>query len=412
VLDPLRALRSRLTFLVASKRIDEAVLVDGHVFDVGEGAALKERESALRAAIAKLVPALGKLNELAGTAYETEMEEEYERQLAARLPEGSKYGSMLDLANALNLVDGLLTLSDGELRDRLKNIHGAFEGIATAAELVKGATEFVACCAGLSLAMAGAFAKLAGEAEIAQVATGASRFIASKVGNVIVVAEIAAEVASAVTARTTEEKVSHGLNAAAGIGTLAAKRGFIEFGASTMALQLSYTEAKVAATMYWEGAQGIVQALMTPAFEQLRWDADSIAGSVERVIKARALADSEEDPERRGAIEQVLAQRAAECGKCIDDLIADIAAPDLEADMAKQPGAYKLFVDALAPVRGYAHSQAPETVMTAASIALSRLTWIFAHAAEIRFAATTHGNVADVERLAAKRAKSRKEDDE
>lgn len=80
--------------------------------------------------------------------------------------------------------------------------------------------------------------------------------------------------------------------------------------------------------------------------------------------------------------------------------------------MAKQPGAYKLFVDALAPVRNYRHSSTPESVMTAAGIALSRLTWIFANAAEIRFAATTHGNVADVERLAAKRAKSRKEDAE
>ena len=413
VLEPLRALRDRLTFLVASDRVDQAVLVGGRVFDVGDGAPLSEREGALRAAIGKLVPTLGKLNELVGLAHEPEIEEELERQLEAHLPRGGKYGSMLDLANALNVADGLMTLTDDELRERLKTMHGPWETVGTVAELVKAVTEFVGGCVGVSLGMTGVFAKLVGETEIAQVAIGAGRFVASHVGTVLVVAEFAAEFAAAISAKTTEEKVGHGLNAAAGAGLMAAKYfGKVGFGASTVALQLSYGEAQIAATMYWEGAQGIVQALMTPAFEKLRYDANAIAGSVERVIKARALVDAEHDQDRRASFERVLAQRAAECGESIDGLISDIAAPDLAADMATYPGAYKILADALAPVRSYRHSRTPEAVMSAASIALSKLTWIFANASEIRFAATTHGNVEDVERLAEKRAKRRKEDSE
>lgn len=408
VLAPLRALRDRLTFSVASERVDQAVLVDGHVYDVGDGAPVKEQEAGLRAAIGKVVPVLGKLNDLSGLAYEAEMEHEFERQLEGHLPK-THYASMLDLANTLNVIDGLLTLSDDELHEHLAKVHGIFEGVQTAAELVKAATEFVGGCTGLTLGMVGAFAKLAGDKETAQVAIGAGRFLGARVATVVVYAEIVSEVFGIITSKTGEEKVSHALNAGAGIGLLAAKKGAVTFGASAIALQLSYGEARLAATLYWEGAQGIVQALMTPAFEELLHAGNGIASGVERVIKARALVDEEQDSERRDAYKRVLAQRALECGKSIDDLIDDIAAPKLSAAMASHPGAYNILADALAPVRAYRGSQTPEAVMTGAAVALSRLNWVFANAKEILFEATTHGHVGDVERLAAERARKPKE---
>lgn len=409
VLAPLRALRERLTFSIASERVDQAVLVDGHVYDVGEGAPVKEQEAGLRAAIGKLVPTLGKLNDLRSLPYEEEMKHEFERQLEGHLPK-THYASILDLANALNVIDGLLTLSDDELREHLAKAHGVAEGAQTAAELVKAATEFVGGCTGLTLGMVGALAKLAGEKEAAQIAIGAGRFVGFHVASVVVYAEIVSELLGVITAKTGEEKLAHGLNAGAGIGLLAAtKAGAVTFGASAMALQLSYGEARLAATLYWEGAQGITQALMTPAFEELLHEGNAIASSVERVIKARALVDEEQDSERRATYERVLAQRALECGKNIDDLIDDIAAPKLSADMAAHPGAYKILADALAPVRAYRGSQTPETVMTGAAVALSRLNWVFANAKEILFEATTHGGVGDVERLAAQRARKPKE---
>lgn len=410
VLAPLTALRGRLQFSIASDRVDQAVMVDGKVFDVGEGASARNQGGALRVAIAKLVPVLGKLNDLALLPFEEELEHQIEKQIAGHLHKGGKYSSLLDVANALFLVDGYLTLTDEELKHRRLELHGIAEGIVTYAELVKGVTEFVGGCAGLTMGSIGLVAKLAGETDVADMAIGASRIVASSVGSAIAVIEVATELAAAVSAKTTQEKVEHGLSAAAGAGLLAAKKGAsVGFAASTIALDLGFKEAKLAATLYWDAAQGIVQALMTPAFEELRRDADGIAAGVERVIKAQALVDAEQDPDQRASFERVLTTRAEQLGGLLDELIGDIAAPDLEADMARHPGAHKIFVDVLAPVRAYKNSRTPIAVMTAAAVALSKLTWIFANAAEIRFAATTHGNVADVERIAAKRRRNEEE---
>jgi hypothetical protein len=167
-------------------------------------------------------------------------------------------------------------------------------------------------------------------------------------------------------------------------------------GAPVAAATMGYSELKFALNLYWGGAEGIVSGLMAPAFETLRSEGQQIAGFSEVVLKAQALADAEREPSAKEALNRSLQLHASQLGHAIDSLLAELGPADLEAGMARHPGAYKILVDAFAPVWAFRHVTSPEAAMLGASVALSCLAWVQTHQAQIVEAAAAHRGVAGV----------------
>jgi hypothetical protein len=148
--------------------------------------------------------------------------------------------------------------------------------------------------------------------------------------------------------------------------------------------------------MYWGASQGLVAGLMGPAFDTLRRDGATIAGFSNEVMKAQALLGAEDDPARKEALARVLQMDVRNLSSAIDSLLADLARPDLEAGMARHPGAYQILRDALAPVRPFRGALGTEAALLGATVALKCLEFVFSNQAAIIDAAASHRGLSAV----------------
>ncbi|HTR54437.1 MAG TPA: hypothetical protein VMJ10_27280 [Kofleriaceae bacterium] len=122
----------------------------------------------------------------------------------------------------------------------------------------------------------------------------------------------------------------------------------------------------------------------------------AIAVQADEVVKARALSSSETDPTRKEALEHVLHNSVTLLGRDIDDLISDLAPPELGSDMTKSPGRYQIIRDAMAPVLSLRGAKTADTALASAKTAIERVRWTLEHAPEIIKAQTKGQTLEDV----------------
>jgi hypothetical protein len=400
----LAELKSDLEFAQADDRVRGAIVLPGnHVVDPNDDRHPREQAEALHEAIPKLVETISHVNEMVIKLNEEAIKKQVERLLAGHDAHGVKAGSLVELGNVLSTVNGYLVLTDDELREKLHDVDGLRSGIRTIGELVKGVVELTGGVLGIVSSTVGIVARAAGEPEIARVCSAVSRKVGLGVGAAVGAIEALRGIATLFDSRATrDEKVDAGVT----IATVGAPSvlgwfkvealGPVAVTPAAIAGQLGYGELKLALQTYWAASQGLVAGLMGPAFETLRQDGTAIAAFADEVVKAQALLATEQDQAQKDALARVLASSVRNLSSMIDSLLADLARPDLEAGMARHPGAYQILRDALAPVRPFRGAQATETVLLGASVALRCLEYVFSHQAAIIDAAASHRGFSDV----------------
>jgi hypothetical protein len=408
-------LRTELDVEQAEERVRGAmVLPGGHVVDPNDDTHPHEQAEALHEAIPKLVETVMQLNEMIVTLHEKEIEKHIEHMLEGIAPEGStKIGSLVELANVLSVISGYLILTDEELAEHLRNAPGGLSRVRSAGELVKGVVEFTGGALGVVTSGIGLVARAAGEPEMARVCAGFARGLGLTVGMVVAAIETLRGLATlADPDASREQKIEAGVDIATlgvplalKIKDIEAIRG-ISVGPAVVAMQLGIGELKLALHAYWGAAQGLEAGMMVPAFKTLKSHADALAGLSDEVLKAETLHDRELDAAQKTALAQVLAMNVRQLGGEIDSLLADLAPPDLEAGMARQPGAYQILGDALAPVQAFRGAREKETVVLGATVALRCLEFVFANKEAIIDAAASHRGLSAVVAHAAAKKES------
>jgi len=400
----LAELKSDLEFAQADDRVRGAIVLPGnHVVDPNDDRHPREQAEALHEAIPKLVETISHVNEILIRLNEEPIKEEIERVLAGHTAHGVKVGSLVELGNLLSAVNGYLVLTDDELREKLHEVDGLRSGIRTIGELVKAVVELTGGAVGIVSSTVGIVARAVGEPEIAQVCSAVSRKIGLNVGAALGTIETLRGIATLFDSRATrDEKVDAGVTiATVGAPTVLGwfkveALGPMAVTPAAIAGQLGYGELKLALRTYWAASQGLVTGLMGPAFDTLRRDGTTIAGFSDAAVKAQALLATEQDPAQKEALTRVLQMHVNNLSLEIDSMLADLARPDLEAGMARHPGAYQILRDALGPVRAFRGAQATETVLLGASVALRCLEFVFSHQEAIIDAAASHQGLSAV----------------
>jgi hypothetical protein len=148
--------------------------------------------------------------------------------------------------------------------------------------------------------------------------------------------------------------------------------------------------------------------------ETLSLNGNAIARSMDKLAKARGLLDKEQDPLERRALQSVIEIESRHLGQEVDDLLTHTNPIPPAGGVAKEPAAYPILREALAPLKAHRGSRDAETAMIAGKAALQRLSWIFAHREELSKAAAQYKGLATAERYARENeeaAKRRAEED-
>lgn len=395
----LKQLRSQLEYVVADDHVRRSITLDGkHVIDPDDNSRPREQAGLLHAALPKLVKTIAKLNDLVLRAHDAHLEKQVEQMIAGHFHGRSHLSSLLELGNALALIDGFLTLKDDELRKKLAEQETIAGRLATISELVKATLQFTSGAIGVVASATGLIAKLARQTAAADLAFAMAKGIPVKLGDAFVCIETLHGIAVLCDSDATrQERIDGGVDVASGALWLAYRFAKVApAGPASIAIASGYELFKVSMHMYWGAALGLVSGLMRPAFEMLQRYGLAIAAGADDVVKARALRDREGDIGQQQALDRVLEVKARLLGNEIDSLVTDLQAPDLEAGMARLPGAYPILRDALRPVLAYRGRRSADEVLEAARIALDRIEWIAQHAEAIVTAAASHKGLADV----------------
>lgn len=407
----LAELRSDLEFAQADDRVRGAIVLPGnHVVDPNDDRHPREQAEALHEAIPKLVETLMQLNEIIVGLNEERIREQADRILHGLDAEGVKVGSLVELGNMFSAINGYLVLTDDELQEQLRHAPDNLSRARTLSEVVKAVVQLTGGTLGVVTSTVGLVARATGEPEIASLCSALSRKIGLGLGTLIGLIEGIRGVMTLWDSNATREQKVEAAADIATVGVPAALRmkGIAEIagvsvGAAAIAAQLGYGELKLTLRTYWAASQGLVSGLMGPAFESLRSHGAAIAGFSEAALKAQALLSGEQDPAEHEALTRVLAMHIRDLGYTIDSLLSDLAPPDLEAGMARKPGAYQILRDALAPVRAFRGARETETVMLGATVALRCLEVVFSNKDAIVDAAASHGTIAVVVHHAAQK---------
>jgi hypothetical protein len=400
----LAELKSDLEFAQADDRVRGAIVLPGnHVVDPNDDRHPREQAEALHEAIPKLVETLMQLNEIIVGLNEERIKEQVERTLHGLDAEGVKVGSLVELGNMFSTINGYLVLTDDELQEQLQHAPDNLSRARNISELVKAVVQFTGGTLGVVTSTVGLAARAAGEPEIASLCSALSRKVGLGLGTVVGVIEGVRGMLTLIDPKATRsQKVEAAADVAiVGVPATLKLTGVAEItgvsvGTAAIAAELGYGELKLALRTYWAASQGLVAGLMGPAFECLRSHGATLAGFCEAALKAQALLTSEQDPGEHEALSRVLAMHVMNLGETIDSLLSDLAPPELEAGMARKPGAYQILRDALAPVRAFRGARATETVMLGASVALRCLEVVFSNKDAIVDAAASHRSIADV----------------
>lgn len=411
----LAELKSDLAFVQADERVRGAIVLPGnHVVDPNDDRHPHEQAEALHEAIPKLVETLMQLNEIVVGLNEERIKEQVERILHGLDAESVKIGSLVELGNMFSAINGYLVLTDDELQEQLRHAPDNLSRARNMSELVKAVVQFTGGTLGIVTSTVGLVARAAGEPEIASLCSAVSRKVGFGLGTLVGLIDAIRGVMTLWDSNATgEQKVEAAADiATAGVPAVLRLKGITEIagvsvGTAAIAAELGYGELKLALRTYWAASQGLVAGLMGPAFECLRSHGGTIAGFSEAALKARALISSEHDPGEHEALSRVLAVHVMNLGETIDSLLSDLAPPELEAGMARKPGAYQILRDALAPVRAFRGARETETVMLGASVALRCLEVVFSNKDAIVDAAASHRTIADVIHHAAQKTEAR-----
>ncbi len=414
LLDYIPRLRHDLRYVEAKDRVETSVRLDAdHVVERPDQCTQREQGKLLQCEIPKLVSALALVNEQIVRANHEGIEAEAEALIEGELVP-VKYRrlgarSLVQLQNLLFMADAWLMLSDEELPHHLHEINGFLDGVATFSELLKAVVELAAGAVGVTAAFAAAIAKIGGEAELFASASGLAKATGLKLGNVIACIEVAHALVVLLDSNTTrQQKMDAAVEGAAGTGWLASRflRGFETeaadaaadaVAAGSLAVTLGYGELQVALDLYWGASVGLTTGLMGAALETLRRDGRAIARNADALMRAALLLETERDPEKRQALDELQLNIARQLGESVDSLIEDCGPKGFEAGVANEPGAFEILREAFAPLSRFKGARSVEEAATAGKVALERLHWVMVHAAELVLASAQHDTLSDVE---------------
>lgn len=385
---PLQTVRDNVEYSVATDRVQRSVLVDGdRVVDPETAASPREQAALLHVAMPKLIATVRQLNDLVARLPEEQIEDHVKEVIAAHSQGRAKFQSLVELGNALTLLDALLLLSDDELRQRYDEASTIIGKATDFTELLKGVVAFTGGCMGIVGSLTGMLARIAGMPDAASLASAFAAEVAWKLGPILTAIEVAHGILVLIDSRSgTQEKVDASVDVAS--GALWLGRHAIEgAGPASMALETGYAIYRASLAYAAEAALGLESGILRTALQKLSGDGADIASVCPDVAKALALAKTESDPERKLAMERVLTNKAAQLRGLLQILISDLQPPDLEAGMASVPGRYQILREAMAPLLERQIGNTPDEVLQAGKLAVDRIVWILQHADQIELAA-------------------------
>ncbi len=406
-------LRADIRYIEARDRVENSVRIgEKALIEMPDDQHPHEQGALLHRELQKLIPTMAAINEQVIRGTHHEIHHEAQALYAGQHEAEFGPGTLVHLQNVLVLADGWLTLTDNELKKRIGEVHGVLPTVNTYLELVKGVTELSAGALGVTAAYAGAIAKLAGNAELFAATSGLAKMSGLKFAHAIAWLELVHGTLTAFdSSAARQERIDGAVEAGSSAIWLGSKFvGKVAVGtAATSALMLGYTELKLVAALYWEGALGISATLFGPALRTLRLDGDSIARHADEQAKVGLLIAEERDPEKNSALKRVELTIASDLGQAVDELIDDCGKHGFESGVARYPGNWEILREAFAPVMQHKGARTPAAAQAAGKIALERMVWVFAHAGELVVASTKGVHLSDVEAQVAKRHESGEE---
>lgn len=407
--------RSSARFSSALDRVDKSMRIDGKAVEMPGDGHPREQAALLRSEIRKLAPQMLALNEQIMRANEHQIEHEAEKLLAGE-SKGRKptAGSLVQLQASLWLLDGFLTLSDEEFRRELGHIQSVCNGVATYSELVKAATELLGGSVVVTAALAGAVAKLGGDASSASFCAGVARSVGKVFGDVIAGAEIVHGVFVLLDSHASvDKKVGAAVDVASGSAWfIGLKTGgaAVGFAAST-SIMLGFAELKYFARLYWEADLGLTTGLIRLAFETLQRDGAAIARAAERLAIGVDLLRAEKDPDRAADLRRAHARLVEDLATSIDTLLDDVGPRELEPGIARLPGAWSILFELFSPLRKYKGAHDEGSLVECAQVSLQKVTWSLSHADDLALASARQRSLGQLENdLATKEEKAHGEE--
>ncbi|HEY3745712.1 MAG TPA: hypothetical protein VGL17_05685, partial [Gemmatimonadaceae bacterium] len=401
-----------LAFDVANERVKNSVLIGSEeAVEMPPDGDPREQGRVLHLELPKLLAAIKAVSEQLVRLKDHAIEHEAEQMLHSGAL-GKKYGSLVEVGNALMLADAWLTLSDKELKEHLSEIHGFANGVSTYSELVKAMLELAAGGSGVVCSIGGLIARAAGDSALAATCSGAARTIGiGKLGTAIAAIEIVHGIAVLLdNTATPEKKLSAAGDVATGVAWVGGKKMIgAEFGAAASSAVLGgYLELKWAITTYSESVIGWDAGILRDAYNTLQMYGDRIPTLAEDVAKAHALIAQESDAEKKDALTRVETVAVHALGETLDSLIADcgpqgMAWNALEGARTTKPGSVQILQDWFAPLRAFRGARTPEGVMSGAASAMKRIAWARTHARDVLAAAANGRDIVDLQQAASRR---------
>jgi hypothetical protein len=395
---PVGRLRLDLEYLHASGRVEGSVVLSGTVVET-DTASPREQARILSEQIRKLVPATVMLNEQVIRAGESLIEKEAEQLMEGHRLRGSGLGTMAAIHGHLMLIDGFLTLTDEELHEHLREVHGLLPGVKSYAELVKGAIELVGGCTVATAAFAYGVAKVSGQHSLAAQSLGLAQRSALTLSSAVTAIELVVNLAILFDPKASQEERA---DASVGVltGSLAlagtiAKGKLPWAGPLSVAIQGGYLYMKFAINTYWAANLAITGGWMSAAFRSIEASGQSIAGQGDELYRCAELLARERDPRQLEALSRVQANLAARLGRSIDDFISDCQPVGYAVGAAKYPGAYPVLREVFDPIRGLTGLSKPPDVVAAAARVLDRMAFAINHAQDLVAASALKQTFAD-----------------
>lgn len=402
LIEPIQSRRFSVDVAAASERVERSTKIGNQVLDFKAEGDPRAEAAALRAGLPQLVESLTMANEIIVRFNEANIEAAVSSMMKSNMPKQYRHlTKLVQLHTVLETAGSLLTLTDEEFHKKLVSVKDVYEGVNTYTELVKAVTGVAGGAVAVAAGAVSLAAKLSGDAQLVARASGFAKVTSMTVSHVLSIIGVVQGLAKALDPSASRQDRIEGLvDAATTAGWLVRNseklRGGV-VGPAALAVAAGYYEFKHALLLYWGAAHGLTTGLMGLAYETLGRNGDAIARSSDSLMKARALVDQEDDPREKRALERVVTLHAEQLGKEVDDLIAHTTPISPAAGVAREPAAYPILREALAPLKAYKGGREPDKAARAGQAALERLYWIFAHREEITLAAARYLNLRTAE---------------